>query len=99
MDTKAVNDQIESEVKSGKLKLAAGPTVGFRMAGPVDGFNPAAGTVSAAVETWQMVIIPYATGASLSLPEKESGGMPWVMSAGTVMAHIMIDPNHKAGMQ
>ena len=46
-----------------------------------------------------MVIIPYATGASLSLPEKESGGMPWVMSAGTVMAHIMIDPNHKAGMQ
>jgi hypothetical protein len=37
-----------------------------------------------------MVIVPYATGASLSFPEKESDGMPWVMDAGTFIAHIMI---------
>jgi len=58
-----------------------------------------AGAVSPASHTWQMVIIPYVTGASLSLTEKESGGMPWVMSAGAIMAHIMIDPKPTASMQ
>ena len=90
---------MDAEIKSGKLKLAPVPTVGFHMAGPVDAFNPAVGTVSPAVHTWQMVIIPYATGASLSLPEKESGGVPWVMATGTFMAHIMIDPKPTASMQ
>jgi hypothetical protein len=98
-DNKAVDTQVDAEIKSGKLKLAPVPTIGFRMAGPVNAFNPAAGTVSPAVHSWQMVIIPYATGASLSLPEKESGGMPWVMAAGTFMAHIMIDPKPTASMQ
>lgn len=98
-DNKTVNAQVDAEIKSGKLKLAPVPTIGFRMAGPVDAFNPAAGTVSPAVHSWQMVIIPYATGASLSLPETESGGMPWVMAAGTFMAHIMIDPKPTASMQ
>lgn len=98
-DNNAVNAQLDAEIKAGKLKLAPGPTIGFRMAGPVDAFNPAAGTVSPAVHTWQMVIIPYATGASLSLPEKESGGAPWVMGAGTFMAHIMIDPEPTGSMQ
>jgi hypothetical protein len=97
-DNKAVNAQVDAEIKSGKLKLAPGPTIGFRMAGPVDAFNPA-GIVSPAVQTWQMVIIPYATGTSLSLPETESGGMPWVMGAGTFMAHIMIEPKPTASMQ
>jgi hypothetical protein len=98
-DNKAVDAQVDAEIKSGKLKLAPVPTIGFRMAGPVDAFNPAAGTVSPAVHTWQMVIIPYATGASLSLPEKESASMPWVMAAGTFMAHIMIDPQPTASMR
>lgn len=91
-DRKAVEAQVDAEIKAGKLKLAPVPTIGFRMAGPVDAFNPATGATSPAVHTWQMVIIPYATGASLSLPQKESGGMPWVMGAGTYMAHIMIEP-------
>jgi hypothetical protein len=69
------------------------------MAGPVEAFNPAVGTVSPAVYTWQIVIIPYATGASLSLPEKASDdSMPWVMDAGSYMAHIMVDPKPAAPM-
>jgi hypothetical protein len=98
-DNKSVNDLVDAEIKSGKLKLVPGPTIGFRMAGPVDGFNAGAGTVSPAVYTWQMVIIPYATGAKLSLPEKESGAMPWVMGAGTAMAHIMIQSKPMGPMQ
>jgi hypothetical protein len=98
-DSKSVDAEVDAEIKSGKLKLAPVPTIGFRMAGPADAFNPAAGTVSPAVHTWQMVIVPYATGASLSLPEKESGsGVPWVMDAGSYMAHIMVDPRPAASM-
>jgi hypothetical protein len=89
---------MEAEIKSGKLKLGPVPSIRFRMSGPVTGFDPAAGTVSPAVETWQMIIVPYATGASLSLPEKESGDMPWVMSAGTYGAHIMIESRAAASM-
>jgi hypothetical protein len=98
-DSKAVDAQVDAEIKSGKLKLPPVPTIGFRMAGPVDAFNPAAGTVSPAVHVWQMVIIPYATGASLSLPEKEGGNMPWVMDAGSYLAHIMVDPAPAVAMQ
>ena len=43
------------------------------------------------IKSWQMVIIPYATGASLSLPEKRTPGFPWVMNSGSPMAHIMVE--------
>jgi hypothetical protein len=70
------------------------------MAGSVDAFNPADGTVSAAAHVWQMVIIPYATGVSLSLPETANGdSMPWVMDAGSYMAHIMVDHKPAVPMQ
>jgi hypothetical protein len=88
---KALDDAIDKEIKSGKFKLPAHPTIGFQMRGPLSGYNPATNTVSKEIQSWQMVIMPYETGASLSLPEKPSGDMPWVMQAGTWMAHIMIE--------
>jgi hypothetical protein len=91
VDAKMVNDGIESEIKSGKLKLPAHPTIGFQMRGPLSGYNAAANTVSPEIKSWQMVIIPYATGASLSLPEEPTPGLPWVMNSGSPMAHIMIE--------
>jgi hypothetical protein len=92
-DDHAVDAQVEADIKAGKLKLPSGPTMGFRMAGPASGYDPATGTVSSDIHVWQMVVIPYTTGAKLSLPESQSGGQPWVMLAGTPMAHIMIDPD------
>jgi hypothetical protein len=91
VDAKVVNDAVESEIKSGKLKLPAHPTTGFQMRGPLSGYNAAANTVSPEIKSWQMVIIPYATGASLSLPEERTPGLPWVMDSGSPMAHIMIE--------
>lgn len=91
VDAKAVDDTIESEIKSGKLKLPAHPTVGFQVRGPLSGYDAAANTVSTEIRSWQMVIIPYATGASLSLPEERTSGLPWVMDSGSPMAHIMIE--------
>jgi hypothetical protein len=91
VDAKVVNDAIESEIKSGKLKLPAHPTMGFQMRGPLSGYNAATNTASTEINSWQMVIIPYATGASLSLPEERTPGLPWVMDSGSPMAHIMIE--------
>ena len=91
VDAKAVNNAVESEIKSGKLKLPDHPTTGFQMRGPISGYNAVANTVSSEIKSWQMVIIPYATGASLSLPEQPTPGLPWVMNAGSPMAHIMVE--------
>lgn len=98
-DAKAVNAVLDAEIKSGQLKTATGATVSFLMSGPVSGFDPKSGTVSPAIRVWQTVNIPYATGASLSLPEKQSDGRPWVMNSGTAGAHIMIDPKPMGAMQ
>jgi len=61
------------------------------MRGPLSGYNAATNTVSGEIKAWQMVMLPYATGASLSLPDKPNANMPWVMNAGTWAAHIMIE--------
>lgn len=98
-DVKAVNAVLDAEIKAGQLKTASGATVSFLMSGPVSGFDPKAGTVSPAIRVWQTVNIPYATGASLSLPEKRGEGLPWVMNSGTAGAHIMIEPRPMGAMQ
>jgi hypothetical protein len=88
---KALDEVLDREIKAGKLKLPLTPSIGFQMRGPVSGYDAATNTVSKEIKTWQMVILPYATGASLSLPERPESDMPWVMYAGSVLAHIMIE--------
>jgi len=90
-DVKMLDDALDTEIKAGKLKLPSHPTMGFQMRGPLNGYNQATNSVTSEIMTWQMVIIPYATGASLSLPEERKEGMPWVMESGTWGAHIMIE--------
>jgi hypothetical protein len=43
------------------------------------------------------VTIPGATGASTGLPTEEDGARPWLMWAGTHVAHIMIPQDAPAG--
>lgn len=43
------------------------------------------------------VTIPGATGASTGLPTEEEGNRPWLMWAGTHVAHIMIPQDAPAG--
>ena len=86
-----VADAIEKEIKAGKLKLPRETNVGFAMMGPMRGYNAARNTVSAEVRRWQTISVPFATGASLGLPEKPSDDMPWLMHPGMWMAHIMIE--------
>ena len=90
MSPNDVQAAIDKEIKGGKLKVPLSPSMGFQMRGPLSGYDPSTNTVSKGIDVWQMVILPHATGASLSLPETPQGTMPWVMEAGTWSAHIMI---------
>jgi hypothetical protein len=89
--SKPVTDTMEKEIKAGKLYLPPQTTVGFAMRGPIIGYNPASNTTTTEIKSWQMIVVPYATGKTLGLPEQPSKGLPWVMAAGTWMAHIMIE--------
>lgn len=62
------------------------------MRGPAKAFDWNSNTPSAEIKRWEMVMIPYATGASLSLPtSRPADAGPWVMGEGTPGAHIMIE--------
>jgi hypothetical protein len=89
--SKPVTDAVEKEIKGGKLALPRETTVGFALSGPMTGYNPATNTVTGYIKSWQMIMVPFATGKTLDLPEQSSKGMPWVMAAGTWMAHIMVE--------
>jgi len=90
-DAKTLTAALTDEIKAGKVKLPDHPTTEFRMSGPASGYNAAANTVSSEIKKWQMIHIPFATGASLSLPEKATPGMPWVMGSGMWNAHVMVE--------
>jgi len=83
---------IQKEIESGRINAPTRPTVGFAMRGPAKAFDWNTNTPSEEIKRWEMIAMPNATGASLSLPNrKPANGGPWVMAEGTPGAHIMIE--------
>ncbi len=85
-----IDSAIARAVKAGGIRLPATPTAGYRMLGPISGFDAATTTAGAAIDRWQSVHIPYATAESAGLSAMEAGTEPYLMSAGTWWAHVMI---------
>lgn len=91
-DSAALKAAMQKEIESGRVKPPAYPAVGFAMRGPAKAFDWNTSTPSAEIKHWEMIQIPNATGASLSLPNSKPGnGGLWVMAEGTPGAHIMIE--------
>ncbi len=90
MDT--VGAALGKEIESGRIKVPVRPSVGFQMRGPATAFDWNTNAPSAGIDRWEMIMIPNATGVSLSLPSKRppNGGL-WVMFQGTPLAHIMVE--------
>ncbi len=83
---------LQKEIESGRIKVPVSPAVGFQMRGPANAFDWNSNTPSKEITHWEMIMIPNATGASLSLPNsRPKDGGPWVMNEGTSVAHIMIE--------
>lgn len=75
-----------AEVKSGKLKVPAQPSMLYQIFGGT--FDEATGKVTGG--SWLYITyMPFATTASTGLTSKPSDKSPWLMFPGTPKAHIM----------
>ena len=75
-----------AEVKSGKLKVPAQPSVLYQIFGGK--FDEGTGKVTDGSALF-ITYIPFATAASTGLSSKPSDKSPWLMFPGTPKAHIM----------
>jgi len=81
---------IDAEIRSGRLRITKEPTTGYRMYGPIAGYDSMRNAVGDGIDAWQSVHLPYRTAASIGLPTSEDGIHPYVMASGTYWAHVMI---------
>lgn len=77
------------EVEEGKLPMSREPRTLYVLTGT--SFDASTGTVQDSYLRW-VIYVPFATPQSTGLSTKASEGAPWLMSAGTAGAHIMISP-------
>lgn len=86
------NEIRNKEVEDGKLPMPREPRTLYVLTGT--SFDPSAGKVQDSYLRW-VIYVPFATPQTTGLSTKSSDGAPWLMSAGTAGAHIMINPPKK----
>lgn len=86
------NEVRNKEVEEGKLPMAREPRTLYVLTG--SSFDAATGKVENSYLRW-VIYVPFATPQTTGLSTKASDGAPWLMSAGTAAAHIMINPPKK----
>jgi hypothetical protein len=77
------------EVVDGKIAMPREPRTLYVLTGK--SFDATTGKVEDSYLRW-VIYVPFATPQSTGLSTKGSDGAPWLMSAGTAGAHIMISP-------
>jgi hypothetical protein len=77
------------EVEAGKIQMPREPRTLYVLTGTK--FDSATGKIENAYQRW-VIYVPFATPQSTGLSTKPSESAPWLMSAGTAGAHIMINP-------
>jgi len=86
------NDIRWKEIGDGKLAMPREPRTLYVLTGT--GFDAGSGKVTDPYLRW-VIYVPFATPESTGLSTKPSPNAPWLMSAGTAGAHIMINPPKK----
>ena len=86
------NDVRFKEIEDGKLFMPREPRSLYVLTG--SSFDAATGEVQNPYLRW-VIYTPFATPESTGLSTKASDSAPWLMSAGTAGAHIMINPPKK----
>lgn len=80
------------EIQDGKLRMPKEPRTLYVLTG--SSFDSASGKVQDSYLRW-VIYVPFATAETTGLSTKPVEGGPWLMSAGTAGAHIMINPPKK----
>jgi hypothetical protein len=86
------NEIRNKEVEEGKVPMPKEPRTLYVLTGT--SYDSATGKVQDSYLRW-VIYVPFATPQSTGLSTKGSDGAPWLMSAGTAGAHIMINPPKK----
>ena len=86
------NEIRNKEVEEGKITMPREPRTLYVLTG--SSFDSTSGKVQDAYLRW-VIYVPFATPQTTGLSTKGSDGAPWLMSAGTAAAHIMINPPKK----
>ena len=86
------NEIRNKEVEEGKLPMPREPRTLYVLTG--SNFDAATGKVENSYLRW-VIYVPFATPETTGLSTKANEGGPWLMSAGTAAAHIMINPPKK----
>jgi hypothetical protein len=86
------NEIRNKEVEEGKISMPREPRTLYVLTG--SRFDDTTGKVQDAYLRW-VIYVPFATPQTTGLSTKGSDGAPWLMSAGTAAAHIMINPPKK----
>jgi hypothetical protein len=86
----AVDARMAAQIRSGALPTPPFPTAGYRVLGPLRGYDPRTGALDASMDRWQSVHMPLATTSGVGVGDVERGTEPYMMAAGTWWAHVMI---------
>jgi hypothetical protein len=86
------NEIRNKEVEEGKVPMPREPRTLYVLTG--SNFDAATGKLENSYLRW-VIYVPFATPQTTGLSTKASDGAPWLMSAGTAAAHIMINPPKK----
>jgi hypothetical protein len=86
------NEIRNKEVEEAKVPMPKEPRTLYVLTGT--SYDSATGKVQDSYLRW-VIYVPFATPQSTGLSTKGSDGAPWLMSAGTAGAHIMINPPKK----
>jgi hypothetical protein len=89
---KARDEMRWKEVADGKLTIPRQPRTLYVLDG--SSYDAATGKVADSYQRW-VIYLPFATPETTGLSTKASPSAPWLMSAGTAGAHIMINPPKK----
>jgi hypothetical protein len=81
---------MDREIHGGQLRIPDGPTAGYRMLGPISGFDWVTAAAGDTIDAWQSIHFPYRTAEQLGLSTEADGIHPFVMSSGTWWSHVMI---------
>jgi len=89
----AVDSARYAEIAEGKLPLPKSASALWQLSGGAGSWDPITNTVNGGRSLF-VIYLPFATEASTGLPVIPQGlGQPWLMSAGTPKAHIMLVPS------
>lgn len=91
IENPALDSIRRADVLAGRIRLPSAATL-YSLTGAAATYDVTTNTVRGARPLY-VVYVPFATGASLGLPELPAPNQPWIMHPGQPGAHVMFVPD------